>query len=197
LRTALKATLATASSAVLALCIMAPGAAHAKTKKMKSCANAEAAFMATGAGDRDSDGLSDCRELKQLGTSPVNPDTDADGVSDAQEVSDHTDPLDADSDGDGMDDHDDPAPRVQQRLKVFVDALTCPQVGVPGTLSALGMSVILDDTTVFEDGSCADLQALMTAQPVGMQVFAEVDVVEGSTGLITATTVESEQGEQD
>ena len=96
-----------------------------------------------------------------------------------------------------MDDHDDPAPKIQQRLKVFVDALTCPQVGVPGSLSALGMSVTLDDTTAFEDGTCADLAALIAAQPAGTQVFAEVDVVEGSTGIVTATKVESEDAEED
>ena len=197
MKTALKAALATASSAILALCLMAPTAAHAKTPKIKSCANSEAAFLATGQGDRDSDGLSDCREMKQLGTSPTNPDTDADGVTDAQEVSDHTDPLDADSDGDGINDHDDSAPRIQQRLKVFVDELTCPLVGVPGKLSALGMSLMLDDMTDFEDGTCADLAALMLAEPTDSQVFVEVDVVEGLAGLITATKVEVEEAEED
>jgi hypothetical protein len=193
----MKATLATAGFAALALCLMAPSPAAAKTRKMKSCANAEATLMATGQGDRDSDGLSDCREMKQLGTSPTNPDTDGDGVSDAQEISDHTDPLDADTDGDGMNDHDDSAPRIQQRLKVFVDVLICPEVGVPGSLSALGMSVTVDDMTVFEDGPCADLAALVLAPPAGTQVFAEVDVVEGSTGIVTATKVESEDAEED
>ena len=192
-----KASLTIAGCAALALCVMAPSAASAKTRKMKSCAKAEARFLETGEGDRDGDGLSDCREVKQLGTSPTNPDTDSDGVSDTQEVSDHTDPLDSDSDDDGMDDSDDPAPRIQQRLKVFVDALTCPTTGVPGTLSALGMSVTLDDTTVFEDESCDALAALIAAQPDGTQVFAEVDVVEGSTGIVTATKVASSQEEQD
>lgn len=189
--------MATLGFAILAFATMTPAAASAKTRKMKSCARAEADFLATGQGDRDADGLSDCREVKQLGTSPMSPDTDADQVGDAQELSDHTDPLDADSDDDGVGDHDDAAPRIQQRLKVFVDALTCPLVGVPGTLSALGMSLTLDDTTVFEDGTCADLGAMMAALPVGSQVFVEVDVVEGSTGLVTATKVESEQAEED
>jgi len=39
--------------------------------------------------------------------------------------------------------------------------------------------------------------ALMMAQPAGSQVFVEVDVVEGSAGLITATQVGSEEAEED
>jgi hypothetical protein len=197
MKTPLRPWLATASTALLAVWLATPMTAHAKTHRMKSCAKAEAAFLATGVGDSDGDGLSDCREVKQLGTDPHNTDTDGDGVSDAQEISMHTDPSDADTDGDGMNDPDDPAPRIQQRLLVFVDALTCPATGVPGTLMALGATITLDDTTVFEDGTCADLAAMIAAAPAGTQIFAKVNVVEDSNGFAVATEVEAETPDED
>jgi Domain of unknown function (DUF5666)/Bacterial TSP3 repeat len=184
--------------AILAACALwlgAPSAASAKGKgKMKSCATAEATFRATGEGDRDGDGLSDCRESKQLHTSPDLADSDGDGLSDGEEVADHCDPLDADSDHDGVEDGNDSDPGIpEQEVKAFLDALTCPQVGVPGSLTVLGIAVTLDDHTEFEDATCAEIATLL-AMP-GSSVFVEVSVLEDSAGALTAAEVELEHGD--
>lgn len=178
----------------LGLCWAAPTAASAKSKG-KSCAAAEAAFLATGQGDRDGDGLSDCRERRQLGTLMDDADSDDDGMSDGEEMTDRCDPMDSDSDDDGIEDGDDDTPGIpEQKLKAFVDALTCPQVGVPGSITALGVTVALDDHTEFEEVAC-DAIAMLLATP-GSSVFAEIEILEDSSGALTATEVELE-GEHD
>jgi hypothetical protein len=171
------------------LWVAAPTAAPAKSKgKSKSCASAEAAFLATGTGDRDGDGLSDCREQKQLGTMVNDPDSDHDGVSDGDEVKHHCDPMDADSDHDGVEDGDDETPGIpEQEVKAFLDALTCPQVGVPGSITALGITATLDENTEFEDATCDEI-AMQLATP-GSTVFVEVEVLEDAAGALTASEV--------
>ena len=192
MRMTMKATLVLVAVAVLGLWLAAPTAASAKGKaKSKSCASAEATLLATGQGDSDGDGLSDCRERKQLGTDPNDPDSDHDGVSDGDEVAEHCDPHDADSDHDGDDDGDDDSPGIpEQEMKAFLDALTCPQVGVPGSISALGTTAILNDTTEFEDTTCDAL--LMQLQTPGAVVKVEIKIIEDSLGALTATEVEAE-----
>jgi len=189
-------TVAVCSLVLAAAWLATPTAASAKTRKMKSCASAEATLAATGVGDRDGDGLSDCRETKQLRTSPTLEDTDGDGASDGMEVADHSDPRDRDSDDDGLEDGHDSDPRIPiQRIKAFLDGVTCPQLGVPGSLSALGISVILDDRTEFDDVTCEEMAAMLVPTvppaPPAEPVRVDVRLVEDSTGVLTAVEVEA------
>lgn len=192
MRNAIKTSLALGGSLVLGLCLALPTASEAKTKgKKKNCAAAETLFQATGQGDLDGDGLSDCREVRQLRTSANNPDSDADQLTDGEEVEGRSDPLAPDSDDDGISDGEDTTPRIpEQKVEGFLDALTCPQVGVLGSISALGTTATLDDVTEFEEGSCADLAALLTA---GTPAFVEIEIAEDSLGVLTAIEVELEE----
>ncbi|HEX2484917.1 MAG TPA: hypothetical protein VHQ66_06435, partial [Myxococcota bacterium] len=144
----LRTALAAALVAALGLAVGAPTAAAAKKKAKDKCARADARLAATGKGDRDGDGLSNCRE-RQLRSSALDPDTDDDGLDDGDELEEGCDPTAPDSDGDGIPDGEDPtpAPPPLQKIEAFLDALTCPQPGVPGSLGALGITVVLDDAT--------------------------------------------------
>lgn len=175
--------------------------ASAKPGKKKSCATAEAMFQATGQGDLDGDGLSDCRESRQLRTSPTNPDTDGDDLMDGEEVAGRSDPLVADSDDDGLDDGEDESPRIpEQKVEGFLDALTCPSVGVLGSISVLGTTAMLDDVTEFEHETCAELAEMLTAaMTAGEPMLVEVEIAEDALGAMTAIEVErkSHCGEHD
>jgi hypothetical protein len=168
--------------------------AEAKAPKIKSCAGPEAAFIATGAGDRDGDGLSDCRETKQLRTLANDPDTDDDGLMDGEEIELRSDPRKADSDDDGLDDGEDEYSRIpEQKVEGILDALTCPSVGVVGTISVLGTTALLDAGTEFEDESCVELSELLAAGVLaGTPVMVEVEIAEDSIGVMTAIEVEVE-----
>ena len=192
MRTAAKATVTILSLAVLGAWLVAPTSAPAKTKKMKSCAAEETALASTGQGDTDGDGLSNCRESKQLHTSPTLADTDGDGLADGQELAEHSDPLDVDSDDDGAEDGHDSTPSIPlQKVKAFLDTLTCPQVGVPGSIGALGISVAINDQTEFDDTTCDALLALL--QTPGRPVRVEIKLVEDTTGALTATEIEAHE----
>jgi hypothetical protein len=182
--------------ALLALAAAAPTAASAKSKG-KSCASAEALFLETGAGDRDGDGLSDCREKRQLRTLMADADSDDDSVSDGEEIIEHSDPLDVDSDDDGLEDGEDETPGMpEQEIKAFLDALTCPVLpGGIGEITALGVTVPLNDLTVFEDTTCDAVLALHLAGTP--PVFVEIDVLEDVNGALTAVEVEVEHDEND
>lgn len=178
---------------VLALGLAAPTAALAKGKG-KSCASAEALFQETGAGDSDGDGLTDCRERRQLRTLLDDADTDDDSVADGEEIEERCDPRDPDSDDDGIDDGNDETPGLpEQKVEAFVEALTCPQLGVLGSITALGITVTLDDHTEFEDLACSEIAAQL-ALPES-RVFAEIEILEDATGALTAREVEIEEGE--
>lgn len=179
----------------LALAVGGPTAASAKKKQKDRCARADARLAATGKGDKDGDGLSNCRE-RLLGTSAVLADTDDDGLDDATEVEDGCDPNDADSDHDGVEDGEDPTPALppEQKLEAILDALTCPQPGVPGSLSALGVTVVLDDATQFEDATCDELAAALA---VPERVVVEVKIAEDASGGLTALEVQREDGHHD
>jgi hypothetical protein len=190
----LRKSLAMTSAMLIALSVSGamPGTASAKPKKMKSCAAAETLFQATGQGDTDGDGLSDCRESRQLRTSATNPDTDEDGLMDGNEVELRSDPLVADSDDDGLPDGDDESPRIpEQKVEGFLDALTCPAVGVVGSITILGTTAFVDDVTEFEHATCAELsEMLLAAQAEGTQLLVEVEVSEDALGTMTAVEVE-------
>ena len=196
MRLSKRTTIAALSMLLVGAWMTSPTTASAKTKKMKSCATAEMVLATTGVGDTDGDGLSNCRETKQLGTSPTLSDTDGDGLSDSQELMDHSDPLVADSDHDGSEDGNDSDPGIPlQQVKAFLDTLTCPQVGVPGTIGVLGISVILTDQTQFEDNSCEALAAMIVptvppAPPVE-PVRVNLRLVEDAAGVLTAVKIES------
>ncbi|MBY0399681.1 hypothetical protein K2X89_05260 [Myxococcota bacterium] len=185
----------------LGLTLTTAGDASAKTGRKRNCATAEAAFQATGAGDLDGDGLSDCRESRQLRTSPTNPDTDGDDLMDGEEVAERSDPLVADSDDDGLMDGEDDSPRIpEQKVEGFLDALTCPSVGVLGSIKVLGTTAILDDVTEFEHETCAELAGmLMAAMTAGEPMLVEVEIAEDALGVMTAIEVErkSHCGEHD
>jgi hypothetical protein len=146
-----------------------PTEASAKSKA-RCCARAEALFLATGAGDRDGDGPSDCRERRQLGTLADDPDSDDDGSEDGEDETP------------GM---------PEQKVKAFLDAITCPDMGVPGSITALGTTATLDDLTEFENKSCEEL----ASTPVEEAVFVEISILEDSLGALTATEVEVERDE--
>lgn len=182
--------------AALGLWLATPTAASAKGKsKGKSCAAAEALLLETGQGDRDGDGLSDCRERRQLGTSMHDPDTDDDGLSDLEEIERGCDPLDHDSDHDGIEDGDDDTPEIpEQKLEAFLDALTCPLPGVPGAITALGVTATLDDRSEFEEGTCEEL-AMHFAE--AGSAFVEIEILEDAAGALLATEVELEDESDD
>lgn len=187
----LQAALAAALVAALGLAVGVPTSASAKKKDKDRCARADARLTATGKGDRDGDGLSNCRE-RLVGSSMLDADTDDDGLDDGSEIEHGCDPAAPDSDGDGIPDGEDPtpAPPAQQKLEAFLDALACPQPGVPGSLTALGVSVVLDDATEFDDTTCEELAALLAAATE--DVLVEVKILEDELGGLTATKVELE-----
>jgi hypothetical protein len=175
-------------SLVLSAFVWAPGQASAKSNK-DACKNADLKLALTGVGDSDGDGLSDCREIRYLHTLPNDPDTDHDGLDDGTEFKTACNPNDPDTDGDGIDDGDDDSPAIVQKLEALLDALSCPQVGVPGSISALGTTAALDMNTEFEDTSCAELAALLVP---GANVFVKIEILENMLGELSATEVELE-----
>jgi Bacterial TSP3 repeat/Domain of unknown function (DUF5666) len=174
----------------IGLCWAAPTAASAKSKG-KSCAKAELALLETGKGDRDGDGLSDCRERRQLGTSIDSADTDEDGLSDPEEIANGSDPLDHDSDDDGIEDGDDDTPGMpEQKVEAFLDALTCPQLGVLGSITALGVTATVNEFTEFDDATCEEVAALLVPGETGP--FVEIKILEDATGALSAREVQLE-----
>lgn len=105
------------------------------------------------------------------------PDSDADGMDDGEEVSGGCDPRDSDSDDDGVPDGDDetPARPPKQEVTALVDELTCPSDAAPGSVAALGITVVLDDATEFEDETCEELAACFAAEGTA---FVEIEVAE-------------------
>lgn len=183
------------------------------------CAKADARLAATGRGDRDHDGLSNCAERKILGTDPADFDSDNDGVPDGDEVAEGTDPSDADSDDDGLDDGEendagtdpadadsdddgtpdgndaDPGDELKSEIAGSLQAITCPTAETDGSLTVLGLSIVLTSGTEFENGeSCADLAARFAANG-GAKVEVEVSG-EGCSGLV-AEEVEIEDVDND
>lgn len=159
------------------------------------CDRADARLAKTGKGDRDGDGISNCRE-RMLRTAADDADSDDDGLDDGEEMSEGCDPHDSDSDGDGIPDgvDDTPAAPPKQKLKALLDALVCPTEGAAGSLTALGVTVVLDETTEFEDATCEEIAALFAT---GEDVLVEVKILEDEAGGLTALEVELEDGDHD
>jgi hypothetical protein len=168
------------------------GSAPASAAK---CDRADARLAKTGKGDKDGDGISNCRE-RLMRTAIDDTDTDADGMDDGEEMAGGCDPLDSDSDGDGIPDGQDdtPARPPKQKVKALLDALTCPSEGVAGSITALGISIVLDETTEFEDETCEELAARFAAEGTA---FVEIEVLEDEAGGLTAREVESEDDHDD
>jgi hypothetical protein len=177
-------------AALLGVFVLQPGSASAKTKSKDPCSKADALLARTGQGDTDADGLSDCRETRTLRTFPNDRDSDDDGMDDGAEIPKACDPLDPDSDDDGIDDGDDSSPAVEQKLEALLDAIVCPVADVPGSISALGISAVLNAQTEFEHASCADLASLLAG---GSSVLVDVEILEDVLGALTATEVELEK----
>jgi hypothetical protein len=163
------------------------GSAPASAAK---CDRADARLAKTGKGDKDGDGISNCRE-RLMRTAIDDPDSDADGMDDGDEMAGGCDPLDSDSDGDGIPDGQDdtPARPPKQKVKALLDALSCPSEGATGSITALGISIVLDETTEFEDETCEELAARFAAEGTA---FVEIEVLEDEAGGLTAREVESE-----
>jgi hypothetical protein len=168
------------------------------------CDRADARLARTGKGDRDGDGVSNCRE-RMLRTASNDADSDDDGMDDGEELAEGCDPTDADSDGDGIPDGEDDSPAAppKQELEAILDALSCPAEGAPGSLGALGVTVVLDATTEFDDATCEEIAALFES---GETVLVEVEILEDEAGGLSALEVElddsdpqgeDEQGEDD
>ncbi|MFC7141493.1 hypothetical protein ACFQMA_16850 [Halosimplex aquaticum] len=107
--------------------------------------------------DSDDDGLTDESEVDQFDTDPLRLDTDGDSVNDSEEVTTHgTDPAVNDSDGDGLADG--------REVTSLRTEPTNPDTDGDG----------------FADGAeLSDLQYLNGSDPLRMDVFVEVDYVEG------------------
>ena len=184
---------AIAAALVLGLGVVVWGAAPASAKGAKDpCAKADARLARTGQGDSDGDGVSDCRE-RLMGTAIDDADTDHDGMDDGDEMHASCDANDPDSDHDGIPDGDDATPALVQKIEASLDAITCPTettpgTVTPGTLTALGINVSLTATTEFEDTTCADLAARLTA---GESVFVKVKILEDMLGALSAQGVEA------
>jgi len=159
------------------------------------CDRADARLAKTGKGDRDGDGISNCRE-RMLRTAADDADSDDDGLDDGDEMSEGCDPNDSDSDGDGVPDgmDDTPAAPPKQKLEALLDALVCPAEAAAGSLTALGVTVALDETTEFEDATCEEIAALFAT---GEDVLVEVKVLEDEAGALTALEVELEDDDHD
>ena len=157
------------------------------------CDRADARLAKTGKGDRDGDGISNCRE-RMLRTAADDVDSDDDGLDDGDEMAAGSDPLDADSDDDGTEDGDDASPAAPptQKIEALLDALVCPTEGTAGSLTALGVTVVLDATTEFEDLSCEEIAALFASQG---SVLVEVKILEDEAGGLTAREVELGDGD--
>jgi hypothetical protein len=159
------------------------------------CDRADARLAKTGKGDRDGDGLSNCRE-RMLRTAADDADSDDDGLDDGEEMSEGCDPHDSDSDGDGVPDGVDetPAAPPEQKLEALLDALVCPAEAAAGSLTALGVTLALDETTEFEDAMCEEIAALFAT---GEDVLVEVKILEDEAGALIALEVELEDGDHD
>jgi hypothetical protein len=159
------------------------------------CDRADARLAKTGKGDKDGDGISNCRE-RLMRTAVDEADSDADGLDDGEEMASGCNPLDSDSDGDGIPDGEDdtPARPPKQKVKALLDALVCPAEGSPGSITALGITVVLDEATEFEDETCEELAARFEAEGTA---FVEIEILEDETGGLTAREVEGEDDDHD
>jgi hypothetical protein len=178
-----------------------PGSAEARGKsKGDVCKKADQTLARTGVGDSDGDGLSDCRESRILSTDPQNPDTDDDGLDDGDDFGKSCNPTDDDTDDDGTTDGEDPTPVITQKLVALLDTLTCPvdavvdppTPAVPGSIGALGTTIVLTPDTHFWGITCADL-ATQAALGEG-NLLVEVRVLENTLHELNATSVALERG---
>ncbi len=204
------------AATALGVVVLASETAEAQ---LDPCIRADLNLALYGRGDVDQDDLSNCREMKVLFTNPKDFDTDSDDEPDGIELEDGTDPLDADSDDDGVDDgvevdqgtdptdadsdndgevdglDDDPDNDLGSKIEGLATSLTCPdEVGSPGTIVVLGISINIDGTTDFDGADdCTELSAKFAA---AADVAVEVEVV-GTLGSFTATELEVEDADND
>ena len=190
-----------ALAVALSACLWLPGSAEAKSKgKKDACRKADLKLASTGVGDSDGDGVSDCRESRYLKTDTRNPDTDDDGLDDGDDFAKSCDPKDEDTDDDGVPDGDDETPVVTQKMEALLDAITCPVAevldpptpAVPGSISALGTTAVLNAETRFRGKTCEDLATLF-AEGEG-NLLVEIKILENALGELNATSVTLKRG---
>jgi len=199
--------------------LLGPGTSAVPARESDPCARADARLLSTGRGDRDQDGLSNCTEKKLLGTSPRDYDTDDDGVSDADELDDGTDPTDPDTDDDGLDDGEeegrgcdptdddtdddgtmdgsdcDPGDDLKERIEGNATDVVCPSGDTAGSLTVLGIPVMLTSETAFEGVESCD--AFKTQQEASGGAHVEVKVTGDLGAGLVAEEVEIEDGDDD
>ena len=127
--------------------------------------------------DTDGDGLDDGREA-DLGTDATAADTDGDGLADDREIAGQTDPTLADSDADGLED--------ARELDLGTDPLDGDsdddrlEDGIEADLETDPLDPDTDDDG-FEDGPEVDRNDVLPgADPLRLDVYVEVDLVEGT-----------------
>jgi hypothetical protein len=182
---------------LLAFAATAPDADARRKDKGPPCAKADERLAARGVGDTDQDGLSNCREKKITRTSPRDDDTDGDGIEDGEEVANGTnplapdsdgdtlsdgvedelgtDPLDEDSDDDGERDCDekDPAGELDSKIESGLQAIVCPTDVADGSLTVLGIEIVLTADTEFEDATCEELAEILVMGGAHVEVKVE------------------------
>lgn len=212
-------TLRVATAAALLLGTSSMGwLEKARADSTDVCAAANQRLAETGKGDHDHDGLSNCEEKKVLGTSPRDYDSDDDSLADGDEVNHGTSPSDADSDDDGLDDGEedaigsdpndadsdddgdddgedsDPAHELKNEISGPVQSLTCP-AGGSGTLTVLGIAIVLDAGTEYKGVADCDALAALIAAAGGTRV--EVEVTGDATTALVAHEVSIEDHDND
>jgi len=126
--------------------------------------------------DSDDDRLEDGREV-DLGTDPLATDTDGDGIADAAEVTGDTDPTLADTDGDGLDDG--------REIELDTEPLLADtdsdglRDGREVELGADPLEPDTDGDRLLDGAEVHRRDVLPGASPTRMDLFVEVDAVEG------------------
>ncbi len=212
-------TMRIAAAAVLVLGASGvSGMPRAGAESTDVCALANQRLAETGKGDNDHDGLSNCEEKKVLATDPRDYDSDDDSLADGDEIADGTDPTDSDSDDDGLDDgdedaigtdpkdsdsdddgeddgdDDDPAAELEDQVSGAAQSATCLSDGT-GTLTVLGIPIVLEAGTEYEGIAGCDALAARIASGVTARV--EVEVTGDAATALVAHEVSIEDGDND
>ncbi|WP_394324820.1 MULTISPECIES: hypothetical protein [Halomicrobium] len=152
--------------------------------------------------DTDHDGLNDSTEIEIHGTDPTSADSDADDLEDLDEIELHgTDPAAADTDGDGLDDGaevyqhrtgtttaDTDGDGLDDGTEIEVHGTDPTAADTDGDGLEDAAEIEIHDTDPLQadmdgdglkDGDEVDHDALDEADPFRMDIFVEVDYVEG------------------
>ncbi|WP_372479755.1 hypothetical protein ACAH01_15235 [Halomicrobium sp. HM KBTZ05] len=129
--------------------------------------------------DSDHDGLNDSAEIEVHGTDPVSAHSDSDDLADLDEIEVHgTDPTAADTDGDGLDD--------DAEVYQYRTGTTAADTDGDGLDDGEEVEIHGTDPTAadtdgdgLDDGAEVGHDALDESDPFRMDIYVEVDYVEG------------------